>query len=60
MKVAVVLASFCCASAFGLHGSKVSHVKGLTGLTQGKPMVQPIQLQQRGSRGSAASNIVSP
>jgi len=46
----LLLATLYCASAFGLH-SATSQVKQLSsGLSRvGKPMVQPIDLQQRQS-----------
>lgn len=60
MKVAsatLVLATFCCASAFGLHGPTKTSVLRKVGIAgTNKAMVQPIDIQ--GNRLSN-SNVVS-
>jgi hypothetical protein len=45
MKTAIVLASFCCASAFGLHGASTSSAVKTLGFAKSKsPMVQAIDI----------------
>lgn len=56
MKTTLLLASFCCASAFGLNGKPVSALKKV-GNVQAKPMVQPIDIQ--GNRLATPNSVVS-
>ena len=56
MKVATtfVLATLCCASAFGFHGPASKALKKVTGASK-VPMVQPIDIN--GERSSAAVTV---
>jgi len=56
MKVAVLFATFCCASAFGLHGVATnSPVKKVGFAGNHKSMVQAVDIH-----GNRMSNMVSP
>jgi hypothetical protein len=61
MKVAsatLLLATFCCASAFGLHGPATAGIKNVGISAYQKPMVQAMDVQ--GNRlSSSTSNLVS-